>query len=158
MNITLIIVFLIIIGKAYFGFKKGMTKEISGLISWILILFIMSIVIMLYTSFFANEAGNTIFSVIILVAIAILSGIIRLVLKPVKLISKLPLFHFADQLLGLVIGAAEGLLIVWLLYVLNEGGVFGGFGDLIRSDTAASEILSYIYEYNYLAKLAAGFR
>ena len=157
MNFTLIIFFLIIILAAVHGFKKGMTKEISGLISWAVTLFVMSLIIMLYTSFNANEGKNTIFTVIILAAVAIIYGVIRLFLKPVKIVAKLPLFRFLDQILGFVIGIAEGFLIVWLMYVLNESGIFGQFGEMINADTARSQILSLIYEYNYLIKIAAGF-
>lgn len=156
MNITLIIVLCLLVWKAFAGYKKGMTKEITGLISWAVTLFVISLIIMLYTSFLANEARNTIYSIVILVAVGLIYGIVRIFLKSAKFISKLPLFHLADKILGLVIGAAEGMLIVWLLYVLNEGGLFGSFGNIIYTDTANSTILSAIYEYNYLAKLAAG--
>lgn len=157
MNFTLIIVFLIIVLAAVHGFKKGMTKEISGLISWAVTLFVMSLVIMLYTSFHANESKNIIFTVVILAVVAIIYSIIRFFMKPIKLVVKLPLLRFLDQLMGFVIGTAEGFLIVWLVYVLNESGVFGKFGEMITADTARSQILSLIYEYNYLVRIAAGF-
>ena len=153
MNITLIIVALIIILAAVHGFKKGMTKELSGLISWTVTLFVMSLVIMLYTSFHANESKNTIITIIILAAVAIVYSIIRMFLKPIKLVVKFPVFKFLDQILGFITGIAEGVLIVWLMYVLNESGIFGGFGEMIIKDTAGSQILSFIYEYNYLLKL-----
>ena len=157
MNFTLIIVFLIIVLAVVHGFKKGMTNEISGLISWVVTLFVMSLVIMLYTSFHANEGKNTIFTIVILATVAIIYSIIRFFLKPIKLVVKLPLLRFLDRLMGSVIGIAEGFLIVWLLYVLNESGIFGQFGEMIRADTARSQILSFIYEYNYLARIATGF-
>ena len=98
-----------------------------------------------------------VFTVIILVAVAAVNGIIRLFLKPIKLVAKLPVIKFLDQVAGVVVGVAEGFLIVWLMYVLNESGIFGTFGEMIRVDTAKSQILSLIYEYNYLIKIAAGF-
>lgn len=157
MNFTLIIVLLILILAAVHGYKKGITKELSGLISWAATLFIMALVIMLYTSFQNDEERNIIFTVILLIIVAVIYSVVGFVLKPVKFIAKLPLFHFLDQILGLVTGIGEGILIVWLLYVLNESGTLGQFGDLIRTDTARSEILTFIYEYNYLIKIAAGF-
>lgn len=157
MNITLIIVLLLIIGKAISGFRTGMVKQITGLIAWTITLFVMSVIIMLYTSFYANEARNTIYSILILIVVGLVYGVVRFVLKSAKLISKLPIIHQADKLAGFVIGAGEGLLIVWLLYVLNEGGLFGQFESIIHQNTADSFILSIIYEYNYLAKLVAGF-
>ena len=157
MNFTIIIVFLIFLLTIVHGFKKGMIKEISGLVSWAVTLFVMSLVIMLYTSFRANESKNMIFTIVLLVAVAVVNGVIRLFLKPIKLVVKLPLLKLLDQLLGSMIGIAEGFLIVWLMYVLNESGLFGQFGEMIKADTARSQILSLIYEYNYLIKIAAGF-
>lgn len=157
MNITLIIVLIIFILTTVHGYKKGMTKEISGLVSWAVTLFVMSLVIMLYTSFRANEGKNMVVTVIILLAVVLVNGVIRLFLKPIKLVAKLPILKFLDRLLGIVIGVAEGFLIVWLMYVLNESGLFGQFGEMITTDTSRSQILSLIYEYNYLARIAAGF-
>lgn len=157
MNITLIIVFIIFILAAVHGYKKGMTKEISGLISWVVTLFVMSLVIMLYTSFRANEGKNMVLTIVILLLVALVNGIIRLFLKPIKLVAKLPVLKFLDRVLGVVIGIAEGFLIVWLMYVLNESGLFGQFGEMITADTIRSQILSFIYEYNYLVRVAAGF-
>lgn len=157
MNITLIIVFAIFILTMVHGYKRGMTKEISGLVSWAVTLFVMSLVIMLYTSFRANEGKNMVVTIIILVAVALVNGIVRLFLKPIKLVAKLPILKFLDQLLGIIIGLAEGFLIVWLMYVLNASGLFGQFGEMIAADTLRSQILSLIYEYNYLARIAAGF-
>ncbi|MBR4983368.1 MAG: CvpA family protein [Lachnospiraceae bacterium] len=157
MNFTLIIVFLIIIFAAVHGYKKGITKELSGLISWAVTLFVIALVIMLYTSFHNNDGKNTVFTVIVLVVIAAIYSVVRFILIPAKFIAKLPLFRFLDQVLGFVIGIGEGVLIVWLVYILNESGIFGAYGELIRIDTARSEILSLLYEYNYLIKIAAGF-
>ena len=150
MNFTLIIVVLIIILSTVHGFKKGMTKELSGLISWAVTLFVMSLMIMLYTSFHANQNKNIVFTIIILAVVAIIYSAIKMFLKPIKLVVKLPMLKFLDQVSGGIVGAAEGLLIVWLMYVLNESGIFGEFGKMVTADTAKSQILSLIYEYNYL--------
>ena len=155
--VTVLIVFSIIILAIIHGFKKGLTKEISSLICWAVTLFVMTLVIMLYTSFSASEGKNMIITIVILVITGIIYSIIKFVFKPAKIIAKLPLFRILDQLLGLVIGIVEGFVLVWLLYVLNESGVLGSFGDMIRADTAKNEILSLIYEHNYLIKIAAGF-
>ena len=155
--VTLLIVFSIIVLAMIHGFKKGLTKELSSLISWAVTLFVMTLVIMLYTSFSASESKNMVLTVVMLVITAITYSVIKFIFKPAKIIAKLPLFRFLDQVLGLLIGILEGFILVWLLYVLNESGMLGGFGEMIRADTAKNEILSLIYEYNYLIKIASGF-
>lgn len=157
MNFTLIIVFAIIALAAVHGSKKGLTKEITNLISWGVTLFVMALIIMLYTSLNSNETGNSIYSVIILLAVIFIYGIVKIFLKSAKILAKLPIFNLLDKILGFFVGIAEGFLLVWLLYVLNEGGLFGSFGEVIQMDTAKSEILSTIYEYNYLIRIAKGF-
>ena len=155
--VTLLIVFFIIILAMIHGYKKGLTKELSSLISWAVTLFVMTLVIMLYTSFSASEGKNMILTIVVLVITGVVYSVIKFVFKPAKIIAKLPLFKFLDQLLGLVIGVAEGIVLVWLVYVLNESGMLGSLGDMIRADTAKNEILSLLYEYNYLIKIATGF-
>ena len=157
MNVTLLIVAVIIILAMIHGFKKGFTKEISALISWAVTLFVMSLVIMLYSSFHASQGKNMVITIAILVVTGAVYSIIKFVFKPAKVIAKLPLFRFLDQVLGLFVGIAEGFVLVWLLYVINESGMLGSLGDIIRNDTANSEILSIIYEYNYLIRIASGF-
>ncbi|MGN0305642.1 MAG: CvpA family protein [Lachnospiraceae bacterium] len=155
MNITLIIVFFILVICAVRGCRKGMTKEITGLVAWAVTLLVISLIIMLYSSLRDNETGNTIYSIVILILIGLIYGVVRLLLKSVKAISKLPIFHLLDQLLGIVVGLGEGILIVWLLYVLSRAGLLGSLGEIIDQDTANSLVLSWMYKYNYLAKLVA---
>ena len=157
MNYTLIIVLAIIVLSAVHGFRKGMTKEVTNLISWTVTLFVMSLIIMLYTSLKSDEVGNSIYSIIILVAVILIYGVVKIFLKSAKILSGLPIFKTVDRLLGIIVGIAEGFLLVWLLYVINEGGALGEFGEMMRTDTARSEILSYIYKYNYLIRIAQGF-
>ena len=157
MNLTLIIFFALIVLMAWKGFKKGATKELTNLISWTVTLFVMSLVIMLYTSLTSKETRNSVYTIIILIAVSIVYGVVKIFLKSVKILSKLPVIKFLDQMVGFLLGAAEGVLLVFLLYILNESGLLGNFGEMIRTDTAKSEILSIIYEYNYLIKIAKGF-
>lgn len=156
MNITLIIVCLIIFLAALHGYKKGMTRELSGVISWVVTLFVMTLVIMLYTSFYANESKNVIFTIVILGVVVIVNIVVRVFLKTAKVITKLPIIKILDRFLGFLVGIGEGFLIVWLMYVLSESGIFGQLGEIINEDTSRSQILTLIYEYNYLVKIAAG--
>lgn len=155
-NITLIVVAGVILMMMIRGYKKGMTKEISGLISLAVTLFVVSLIIMLYTSFHAEEGKNITVSFILLVLTAIIYTIVKIFLKSAKLLSKLPVIKIVDRFLGIFVGALEGLVLVWMIYVLNEAGIFGGFSEQIVQDTMSSEILRKIYEYNYLIKISSG--
>ena len=156
MNITLIIVCLIIFLAALHGYKKGMTREISSVISWIVTLFVITLFIMLYSSFCANESKNVLFTIAILGIVMAFNFVIRMILKPIKVVSYLPMIKLLDRILGFFLGIAEGILIVWLMYILNESFILGQLAEIIKEDTGRSQILSFICKHNYLLKIVTG--
>ena len=153
MNVTLIGFIILMLVMVSRGFKKGMVKEITGLISLSVTLFVVSLIIMLYTSFHAEETENMLVTVIILVAVSLIYSLVKIFLKSAKLLSKLPVIKLLDRFLGLFVGAAKGMIILWIIYILNEGNLFGPLTEQIVKDTMNSDILMKIYEYNYLMKL-----
>lgn len=153
MNVTLIGFIILMLVMVSRGFKKGMVKEITGLISLAVTLFVVSLIIMLYTSFHAEETENMIVTVIILVVVSLIYSLVKIFLKSAKLLSKLPVIKLLDRFLGLFVGAAKGMIILWIIYILNEGNLFGPLTEQIVKDTMNSDILMKIYEYNYLMKL-----
>lgn len=153
MNVTLIGFIILMLVMVSRGFKKGMVKEITGLISLAVTLFVVSLIIMLYTSFHAEETENMLVTVIILVAVSLIYSLVKIFLKSAKLLSKLPVIKLLDRFLGIFVGAAKGMIILWIIYILNEGNLFGPLTEQIVKDTMNSDILMKIYEYNYLMKL-----
>ena len=153
MNVTLIGFIILMLVMVSRGFKKGMVKEITGLISLAVTLFVVSLIIMLYTSFHAEETENMLVTVIILVVVSLIYSLVKVFLKSAKLLSKLPVIKLLDRFLGIFVGAAKGMIILWIIYILNEGNLFGPLTEQIVKDTMNSDILMKIYEYNYLMKL-----
>lgn len=70
-----------------------------------------------------------------------------------KVISKLPIVHSLDKLLGIVVGILETVLIVWTIYAFNIFRDLGTLGQVIVDYTRDSKILTCLYENNYLAYL-----
>ena len=76
---------------------------------------------------------------------AIVSAFISAVLG---FVSKLPLIGFANRVLGLAAGAANGLLIVWLAFYLVAVLSATQLGGEVISHIVANEFLTYLYENN----------
>lgn len=76
---------------------------------------------------------------------AILSALISVVLG---FIAKLPLIGFANRILGLAAGAANGLLIVWLAFYLVAVLCTTQLGSEVITHINANEFLTYLYENN----------
>ena len=75
-----------------------------------------------------------------------------------KLISKLPVIHWADKLLGVVIGVLETLLLLWTVYTFTMTFGTGTVGQLILTYTEENPVLLWLYRYNYLAQWIAAIR
>ena len=153
-NITLIIAIFLIILMGIKGYRRGMTKEISGCISLAVTLFVVTLIIMLFGSVIKSQTRNVVYTILILLAIALIYSIVKIILKSAKLLSKLPVLHFLDRMLGFTIGMGEGILVIWIFDVILRAGLLGSLAEFIYRDIAASSMLSNIIRLNYLAKLA----
>lgn len=151
-NFTLIVVGIIALFELIKGFRRGMVKEIAGFIALVITLFVGALLIMLISSFQDGETKNTIIAAILLVAIGLVYGIVNLILKSVKALSKLPVINVADSLLGFVLGAGKALMIVWITFLIVSEGFFPEISIRILEDVSDSKILTWLYENNFLLK------
>ena len=153
LNLMVIIVLIVMFCSMVDGYKKGMVKSI---ISFISLIFTCVVVVLLGNALHSYFDGK-IFNVIIMVLLLGLIGIVRHLLGVVffsaKVISKLPIVHWADKLLGIVVGILETVLILWTIYTFIMFMDLGILGQQILDFTQESKILTCLYQNNYLAYL-----
>ena len=153
LNLMVIIVLIVMFCSMVDGYKKGMVKSI---ISFISLIFTCVVVVLLGNALHSYFDGK-IFNVIIMVLLLGLIGIVRHLLGVVffsaKAISKLPIVHWADKLLGIVVGILETVLILWTIYTFIMFMDLGILGQQILDFTQESKILTCLYQNNYLAYL-----
>jgi len=72
-----------------------------------------------------------------------------------NLIAKLPLLRQINTVAGLAAGVAEGLLLVWILFVILT--MFAGteFGSEAMSMIAENPLLDFLYKNNMVSKFIA---
>jgi hypothetical protein len=146
------IVALFVIGKIIQGYKRGMVKEIVSAIS---LIFLCCLVVLLglgLQSYVKKEVAAILVVAILLGVLAIAHHLISLVLLPAKLLAKLPVIKWLDKLLGMVVGAVEVLLVLWVVDALvrtfyQELGIMG---ELIVSGIAGNSVLTWISSHNLL--------
>ncbi len=151
MNITLILVGILALIKALSGFKKGMIKEIASVIALVVTIVMLALIIMIFTSFKANETDSMFIAIVLLLVLGLIYSVIRTVLKSVKALASLPLIRIFDKLLGFVLGIAEVIMIVWIVYMINDRFLLGTFGEMLNHDRENSLILQMIYKLNIFA-------
>ena len=150
-NILLVIVVVAGIFKLVDGYKKGIVKEVVSMIAMLVLCLIAALAAYGVHSYHDGKAFNVIVAIILFCLIVAAHHLLGLVLFPAKLLSKLPVFHLLDKLLGVVFGAFEVVLVIWTLYAFIMMMNMGAIGQLILSYTEESSVLLWLYRHNYLA-------
>ena len=153
MNIMSIIVLIVLIWKIAEGYKKGMVKELISFVSLLVLCIVIALIGHGLQSYMKKEFLGVIIAVFLLGLLGIAHHLLGLVFFPAKLISKFPIIHWADKLLGIVAGALETVIILWTVFIFAMNSSLGMLGQLILVYTQESKILSWLYRYNLLAKL-----
>lgn len=151
MNFLLLIVILAAVLKAIDGYNKGMVKEIVSLVSLAILCAVAALVAQGVSSYNDGKMFNVAVAVILLVVLGIVHNLLKLAFFSAKLISKLPVIHFVDKLLGVVFGVFEVVLLLWMVYTLVMMLELGAIEEIIISYTRENEALAWLYRRNYLA-------
>ena len=152
LNITLLAVIFLMVWMVIRGFKKGMAKELSGLVALFAAFVVLALAIMLVSSFSQGEMTNTLYSVILLVVFGLAYGIVKFILRSAKAISSLPIIHFFDSVLGIGVGLCKAILVIWIFFMLCVGNYLGSISGHVQQDIASNTFLKLLYEFNFFMK------
>lgn len=103
----------------------------------------------LLTNIILNALGFFITFIVAAVGIAVLCFVL-------DLLSKLPVLHQINTLFGVAMGAVEGLVILWIFFVVITMLGSTGFGQSCMTMISESKILSFLYDSNILSKILLG--
>ena len=152
MNILLIIVLVILVWRVVEGYRRGMVKEIISLISLIVLSLVLALLSLILTSYLDKQIVNTLVAIILLLILCIVHRLVGIVFFSAKVISKLPVIHSVNKILGAVFGVFETVVFVWITYTLFYIFDMGMLKELFFQYVSENKILTYLYEYNYLLK------
>ncbi len=150
-NLLLIIVVVLALIKVFDGYKKGMVKEIISLVSLVILSFVALLFANGISSYHDGKFFNLAVVIILLAVLGIVHHLLGLVFFSAKMISKLPVIHFANKLSGAVFGVFEIVLLLWTVYTFQMMMDMGMIGEMIRAFTEESRVLTWLYKHNWLA-------
>jgi len=150
-NILLLSVAVFMVFKIYDGYSKGMVKEIVSFISLIILCLVVVLAANGLNSYYDGEMLNVIVMVLLLAVLGIVHHLINVVVLPAKMLAKLPIVKSLDKILGIAVGIAETILLLWTIYTFVMLLDLGAIGDFILQSTANNPILTWLYEHNQLA-------
>lgn len=157
MNLVLIVALVLLVFNVIRSYKKGFVKSLVSFISLIVLAVILLLVTNAIHSYVDGKVLNVIIVIVLLVVISVVHHLINFVLLPAKLLVKLPIVSWADQVLGILFGVLETLLIIWTVYILLNIMDLGAIGQMIISGTQDSKLLSWLYNNNYLRMIMENF-
>lgn len=111
---------------------------------------------------FAEYVGEFLSKLIIHIAaflctFLLVTIVLRAIIFALDIVSELPVLGFFNRLAGGVVGAAGGLIIIWLFFVVITLLYVTAFGREIYQVIQENAILNMLYENNPLMKLATNF-
>lgn len=103
----------------------------------------------LLTNIILNALGFFITFIVAAAGIALLCFVL-------DLLSKLPVLHQINTIAGVAVGALEGLMILWIVFIIITMLGSTGFGQSCLTMINESKILSFLYDSNILSKFLLG--
>lgn len=149
-NFLLLIVLGVALIKLIDGYKKGIIKEIISLVSLFVLCAVVALVAGGISCYQDKKILHVVVAFLLLGVLGVVHHLLGVVFFSAKMISKLPVVHFADKLLGAVFGVLEVLLVLWTIDTLVAMMDLGAFKTMYLSYTSDSELLTWFFEHNYL--------
>ena len=158
MNTLLIICCAVIAGLAFLGYIKGFTKIVMPVIVAavpLIFLYLLNNWLLGFLLNWAFQEGEHIIARLVVIGLSLILCKVgfQLAIRILRLISRLPLVHGTDKILGLLTGAIEGLLLIWIfLYLVNINQGFL-FGQEWIGMVEGSPLLIFLYQNNLIEHL-----
>jgi uncharacterized membrane protein required for colicin V production len=150
-NILLIAAAILLIYNVADGYKKGMVRQFISLVSLIVLCMVLALAVNGMKSYLSGKIVNVVIVAVLLCLLGMARHILGLIFFSAKVISKLPIIHGVDKILGIAFGAMETVLILWTLYTFVMMLDMGVVGSMIKDMSAQNKILEWCYRNNYLA-------
>lgn len=104
--------------------------------------------------YFSSQAANIIVnSISFFIAFAIIQIVLRTTVFTLDIIANLPIIKGINQYAGLALGLCEGVVWVWIFFLIVMFISTSEIGIIINEQIRDSEFLSYLYNNNYLYKI-----
>lgn len=153
MNILLIVMTVIMLWRVGAAVKKGIVREAIAFVNVLFVVLVVGLVSMIVNAYHAKEFFAIVMMGLVIVAISIIYSVIKIVVFPAKIITKLPVVSSVDKICGVVMGVLEALLMFWGLCYAVMYIDFGTLNEQILIMINESKVLTLLYQYNLLGVL-----
>ena len=111
-----------------------------------------------FTEYITACLADMVIHVVCSALIFVLSYVlIRILIRWLDLIARLPIICGLNQLAGAFLGLAQGLLILWIAGIILKFFEAAPMGQILEQQISASSWLAFLYQYNPLDFILSGF-
>lgn len=154
-NWLLAVVALIVIWRMIAGGKNGFAEELEKMITLIVIFCIGAMALAAIFGFVNKRILIIVLAIVVILLLCAVHKLLMLPLDVFKRGTKLKAFKAIDVILGILIGAAEGIIVVWFAIAIVYGiGALGSnpVTDATQNAVDTSVVLTKLQDYNYIQK------
>lgn len=110
---------------------------------------------------FADYIGNYLADMILnsvgfVLLFALVYLLIKLVVRWLDLIARLPILSGMNKIAGALLGGVQGLIFLWIFCLILMAGSGTSWGMALLDQVEASKWLSFLYEHNFLNAIVMG--
>ena len=150
MNILWCIIVLILIAGCVQGFKRGLVEGVIRIISWIFGILVLVVLAKGIASFIKGSLFNVTIAITLLVVIRMIYRLIKLLTDSCKMVRKIPIIHWLDKITGIIIGLAESVFYIWVVFAIIGYFDFLNLDGWMLEQVQRSTLLTFLYQTNYL--------
>lgn len=112
-----------------------------------------------FTSYISGKLADLMIDAIAyVVAFVVVWIIFRIIAGVLDLVAKLPVLKTLNHLGGVLAGCSQGVLIIWVFFLVVTVFCASSWGSQCMKMIAESEILTYIYDKNFILKFIPGLK
>lgn len=156
MNYLLVLVILSFVWRMAAGYKQGMVKELKSFITFLVSAVSIALICKTVNAYIHEAGMDMVISIFLLIILGIAFKILKLAFFSAETIVKLPVIHLADKVLGIVMGAAEIVVLLWAFFLVLDmlyQFQLGIFAKMVAAYIKDSGFLTYLYDNNLFKKL-----
>ncbi len=157
MSISLIVIAVLLAGGFVKGFRKGFVEELNSLVCMLLAFLSIGMFIVAVRGYMDHESARTTLGIVCLVVAVLVYKIVDFILSSMKLVSSIPVLKSINKLCGGILGAAEAVVLVWIMHIALIAFVVGSVREMIVADLQRSTYVLILLDHNFLASLISQF-
>lgn len=160
MNTVIFFVLIVLAVNLYYGVRRGFVRMVLPLLTNIATLVLLSCTRKLWgeilTKWVFADLSLVAARIVVLVLLYVAAAAaVRLFIISLNIMTKLPILHFFNRLLGIAAGVVSGILCIWVFFAVIYICRDMQFGAWALLQIQESPVLLFLYENNLITYILA---